>query len=559
MNKIVILLLFLTNILVAQNVGINTDSPQTSLDIHGAIRIAPVELTVTGASIELPKNHSNINLIGTPSTVFTIFSNSPIEGQQLFISNNTSQSGSLSPTGLTIPAGKAMEFIYQGSIWRKIGSTENLYVNHDFNFISPIDLPYPKPIIQAAYKTPLDFPMLSFSSIGALAELSKSNILNIKSTGEIGVNTINPIGKFEVNHRSKSYNPSIVITDSSNVNTEGGMIEFRNLDNTKNFGIQALLTNSIDPDVSYLNFRSDGNYLMRLTSGGNLGIGSLSPLTAGLVVNKNVFNTHAVFGSNTSGVSIESQNPGIHFNSYKNKLGFRYTMTNGYTGGIDLNPTNGDMSFYTLNSNFSAGAPFTYTSRMILDNEGNLKLKGNKTLELGSDIAGKETNAGKIGYATFTPSTLDIIGAGTNPGDRKIKLWAEGGLTVDGSAKVNGSADITAKVTNTSKTGNANLVPLAYGTINGDDGSIRSGSNNFTVSKYTVGSLQGAYQIIINGETYSNNVHTVLLTIHDTFGPVIGSVIPNSFFAPGFLVRTDVLSPSIQPHDSDFSFIVYKP
>src|SRR5256885_7416977 len=41
-------------------------------------------------------------------------------------------------------------------------------------------------------------------------------------------------------------------------------------------------------------------------------------------------------------------------------------------------------------------------------------------------ISGKEGNAGKIGYQTFTPDALDIVGAGTAGTNRKIKLWAEG-------------------------------------------------------------------------------------------------------------------------------------
>jgi hypothetical protein len=34
-------------------------------------------------------------------------------------------------------------------------------------------------------------------------------------------------------------------------------------------------------------------------------------------------------------------------------------------------------------------------------------------LDFGADVPGKEANAGKIGYQTFTTGALDIIGAGT--------------------------------------------------------------------------------------------------------------------------------------------------
>lgn len=59
---------------------------------------------------------------------------------------------------------------------------------------------------------------------------------------------------------------------------------------------------------------------------------------------------------------------------------------------------------------------------------GGIKVNGNSTVELGKGLT-KESNAGKIGYATFTPQTLDIVGAGTTGTTRKIKFWNEGGAT----------------------------------------------------------------------------------------------------------------------------------
>jgi len=55
------------------------------------------------------------------------------------------------------------------------------------------------------------------------------------------------------------------------------------------------------------------------------------------------------------------------------------------------------------------------------------------TLEFGASAPGKHVNAGKIGYQTFTPGALDIVGAGTNLGSRRIKFWAESGATFHGS------------------------------------------------------------------------------------------------------------------------------
>ena len=63
-----------------------------------------------------------------------------------------------------------------------------------------------------------------------------------------------------------------------------------------------------------------------------------------------------------------------------------------------------------------------------------LTISGNtSTIELGSDVVGKEPQAGKIGYQRFTADALDIVGAGTTGSNRKIKFWNEGGATFTGS------------------------------------------------------------------------------------------------------------------------------
>ncbi len=62
-------------------------------------------------------------------------------------------------------------------------------------------------------------------------------------------------------------------------------------------------------------------------------------------------------------------------------------------------------------------------------------------LEFRPGLAGKEINAGKIGYAVFTDG-LDIVGAGTSGSSRKINLFAEGGANFSGpinAGAVNGS------------------------------------------------------------------------------------------------------------------------
>jgi hypothetical protein len=67
-------------------------------------------------------------------------------------------------------------------------------------------------------------------------------------------------------------------------------------------------------------------------------------------------------------------------------------------------------------------------------------------LEFGAGVVGKEPNAGKIGYQTFTVDALDIVGAGTSGSNRKVQIFSEGGTTIGGSLTVNGALSASGNV-----------------------------------------------------------------------------------------------------------------
>jgi hypothetical protein len=94
---------------------------------------------------------------------------------------------------------------------------------------------------------------------------------------------------------------------------------------------------------------------------------------------------------------------------------------------------------------------------------GGVKIDGNNTLEFGAGVAGKEVNAGKIGYGTFSNgSSLDIVGAGTG-GNRVVRVIAENGLGVSGPVNAqsfNNNSDVRFK-TNVHPIGSALASVLA--------------------------------------------------------------------------------------------------
>ncbi len=91
---------------------------------------------------------------------------------------------------------------------------------------------------------------------------------------------------------------------------------------------------------------------------------------------------------------------------------------------------------------------FTDSSEIMRVTDAGAAIFGSRVLQFGAGIPGKEVSAGKIGYQTFTPDALDIVGAGTLGSSRKIKFWSEGGATFAGSifaAAFIPSSDVNAK------------------------------------------------------------------------------------------------------------------
>ena len=171
---------------------------------------------------------------------------------------------------------------------------------------------------------------------------------------------------------------------------------------------------------------------LRWTAAGNVGIGTNNPSNKFDLVGATRTGTHA-----TSLPFYATGDVG------ENSNGFEFRHSNG-TAGIGLGwrtiyatGTNGNNSI-ALASQGTGGIFFNTngTTRMTIDGSGNIGINGNAALEFGTGVTPKESNAGKIGYQTFTTGALDIVGAGTEGTNRKIKLWSEGGLEVAGSVRI---------------------------------------------------------------------------------------------------------------------------
>lgn len=111
---------------------------------------------------------------------------------------------------------------------------------------------------------------------------------------------------------------------------------------------------------------------MRVAGNGGVGIGTTSTSMAGLTVNKKSGAVHAIFGSNTTGVALESDFPGIGLNSYYS--GSRKTIATGYSGYIGVNPLSGGMQLLVSTQSNNADAAGTYKTVFEIKPDGKVGL-----------------------------------------------------------------------------------------------------------------------------------------------------------------------------------------
>lgn len=203
----------------------------------------------------------------------------------------------------------------------------------------------------------------------------------------------------------------------------------------------------------------------------------------------------------------------------------------------------------------NVGIGITPTAKLHVN--GTVKIEGSNMLELGGGVAGKEVNAGKIGYNAFGTDALEIVGAGTNAANRKVYFFAESGTTFNGpifAAAGSNIAQLNVSKLTTNATGGNHLLPVCYGTVNGSTATILNGTGNFRVTKIDV----GRYAVIIEGVNLTDNNYTATVTCQKR------ALTDGAFFwtFPG-------VSPASPPTgslyvvssngDQVFSFVVYTP
>lgn len=173
---------------------------------------------------------------------------------------------------------------------------------------------------------------------------------------------------------------------------------------------------------------------------------------------------------------------------------------------------------------------------------GNIRTTGSMIIDNTSAILQLKSAAVNKGFMQLSGDNVRI---GTNSGNATgnviFRMNGNDRITINPE----GDIDIEGKITNIASTGNASLIPYCYGKID-DDGSIISGTGNFTAARLSV----GYYRIYCSGVSFDSIV-------------IATSIADNSASALAFDDQTiDIVLYDISTHnlsDNLFQFIVYNP
>lgn len=203
-------------------------------------------------------------------------------------------------------------------------------------------------------------------------------------------------------------------------------------------------------------------FIIEVATAQNIGIGTTTPaeklevkqaLRSTLKISSNSYvdTTELLLSNRTSSLlgtdfSIKNiREEGLHFSSLSDFAG--NNSTNSFVIRPNGNVGVGMMPLYKFQVNG--------TSRF----NGLTQMDGLNLFEFGAGVAGKELNAGKIGYNAFGQNALTFVGAGTNAANRAIYFFAEGGTTmsgplnIGGALRVNGNPGVTGQVLTSNGTG----------------------------------------------------------------------------------------------------------
>ncbi|MDQ1855232.1 hypothetical protein [Chryseobacterium sp. WLY505] len=439
---------------VGGNVGIAIDSPGTTLDVNGAITNRETALAVAGNAVTIPANISQVQLTGAATATVTITApTAPNAGQRIIVYNNTTGGFGASLGGVTIPNGKALEYVYSNSGWRStdggsVGATPvNLYTADG-------TLTGNRTVTQGANT-------LTFTGTQTNAFSVDGSTLSVDAANDrVGLGTTTPDTKLTISTPDNSFG----------INHTNGTV------NLKTFiggGVATLGTSTAND----LRLMTNNSQKMTVTSGGNVGIGTTTPTNKLVVAGVNAQPSALGIASTNATFRVDgSSNHALDFGTYANSPFGSYISSQNKASAtglpLILNPVGGNVGVGTNAPDNSALLDLTATNRGFLlprvsltsttdgatvpaPAKGLIVYNSNTTLTpYGEGFYYNSGTSGAPNWAKLAPQTTDfqLLGVFSGTATGPVNQLATGnGVTVDNidlglSVSVTVPANSTAKI-----------------------------------------------------------------------------------------------------------------
>ena len=376
--------------------------------------------------------------------------------------------------------------------------------------------------VYADYSTRIQ--SLGGSTIGQGHMSLQASTIGILGTSGVGIGTTNPIGYKLCVEQGLSNNNGIIISNSnygsqqqfqlSMVNAGSGNFYSYAMIQTNTAGVAAAVPLCLQPNSANVGIGTNAPTAKLQIYGAGQSTGT------GDVYSMNVSSADSFNGNGAITVYSESINlkaGDLTWNPSVRVYGARIYIGGGYS--INGAQNQGYIGMYTGN-----------VERVRFTDAG-ISFSGTNHIHFGYDVAGKEGNAGKIGYQTFTAGALDIVGAGTTT--RRVQIWDN--LTVQSNVGIGITNPAqTLHVNGTSKLGGIGTPFKSVVAFIATLGAGGAGIVQFTVtypSAYT-----DVSKLVINVTT----THDPSAAYDDTFGCTVRSISTTSFILN--IKRIDVAS-----------------
>ncbi|QBA20519.1 hypothetical protein EU348_04715 [Chryseobacterium indologenes] len=330
------------------NLGLGLIAPGTTLDVNGAITNRETALAVAGNAVTIPANVSQVQLTGAATATVTITAPVPPNaGQRIIVYNNTTGGFGAALGGVTIPNGKALEYVYSNSGWRStdggsVGATPvNLYTADG-------TLTGNRTVTQGANT-------LTFTGTQINAFSVDGSTLSVDAANDrVGLGTTTPDTKLTISTPDNSFG----------VNHTNGIV------NLKTFiggGVASLGTTTAND----LRFITNNTQKMTVTSGGNVGVGTVTPTNKLVVTGANAQPSALGTASTNATFRVDGNtNHALDFGTYTNSPFGSYISSQNKTSTtglpLVLNPVGGNVGVGTNAPDNSALLDLTATNRGFL-------------------------------------------------------------------------------------------------------------------------------------------------------------------------------------------------